>query len=284
MGTSPHGDIPVHPIVELGTWEIPGALGKTQWGTPSEPLCPSDVMGPPCPAGPLVLQAPAQAMLEGDMVTLRCHCRREVLVTTVRFYHGDKEVRMSLLGTELSLSPLQLNHSSDYHCGGWMNSWLSLWAQSVPVTVTVHGEHPTATTLTHPQPLPMDSGSQIPLPSPSQMSPLWYLWDPESSGWAPLHGSPPGVTRPFPLHTGTSQSIPVQGDSVELGTPGVLGVTQWGGGCQCHWDTPGQSRAVFPWTCEGWGGRSDGSGVQLEGTGTRNGTGNGAGNGNRNRE
>ncbi|TRZ04795.1 hypothetical protein HGM15179_022312 [Zosterops borbonicus] len=78
-------------------------------------------------------------MLEGDTVTLRCRCRREMSVTTVRFCHGDKEVRMYLLGTELSLSPLQLNHSGQYHCGGWMNSWLPLWAQSVPMTVTVHG-------------------------------------------------------------------------------------------------------------------------------------------------
>uniref|UniRef100_A0A8D2QSZ8 Ig-like domain-containing protein n=1 Tax=Zosterops lateralis melanops TaxID=1220523 RepID=A0A8D2QSZ8_ZOSLA len=126
--------------------------------------------------GPLVLQAPAQAMLEGDTVTLRCRCRREMSVTAVRFCHGDKKVRMSLLGTELSLSPLQLHHSGPYHCRGWMNSWLPLWAQSVPVTVTVHGEHPTATTLTHPQPLPMDSGSQIPLPSPSQSSSRCRCW------------------------------------------------------------------------------------------------------------
>uniref|UniRef100_A0A8D2PJU6 Ig-like domain-containing protein n=1 Tax=Zosterops lateralis melanops TaxID=1220523 RepID=A0A8D2PJU6_ZOSLA len=66
--------------------------------------------------GPLVLQAPAQAMLEGDTVTLRCRCRREMSVTAVRFCHGDKKVRMSLLGTELSLSPLQLHHSGPYHC------------------------------------------------------------------------------------------------------------------------------------------------------------------------
>uniref|UniRef100_A0A8D2PN31 Ig-like domain-containing protein n=1 Tax=Zosterops lateralis melanops TaxID=1220523 RepID=A0A8D2PN31_ZOSLA len=93
------------------------------------------------------LGAPAQAMLEGDTVTLRCRCRREMSVTAVRFCHGDKKVRMSLLGTELSLSPLQLHHSGPYHCRGWMNSWLPLWAQSVPVTVTVHGEHPTYLTV-----------------------------------------------------------------------------------------------------------------------------------------
>ncbi|NXQ23506.1 FCRL1 protein, partial [Alaudala cheleensis] len=34
---------------------------------------------------------------------------------------------------------LQLNHSGRYRCRGWVNSELPLWAQSEPVTVTVHG-------------------------------------------------------------------------------------------------------------------------------------------------
>ncbi|NXP95908.1 FCRL2 protein, partial [Passerina amoena] len=34
---------------------------------------------------------------------------------------------------------LQLNHSGRYSCGGWVDSELSPWAQSAPVTVTVHG-------------------------------------------------------------------------------------------------------------------------------------------------
>ncbi|KAL9820677.1 Fc receptor-like protein 6 [Geothlypis trichas] len=59
----------------------------------------------------LVLQVPARALLEGDTVTLRCRRWRDMPVTGVRFYHGDKEVERSLRGTELSLSPLQLNHS-----------------------------------------------------------------------------------------------------------------------------------------------------------------------------
>ncbi|TRZ06619.1 hypothetical protein HGM15179_020488 [Zosterops borbonicus] len=87
---------------------------------------------------PLVLQAPAWPLLEGDTVKLRCRCQWDMSVTGVRFYRGDEEVRRSLRGTELSLSPLQLNHSGRYRCGGQVDSELSTWVQSVPVTVTVH--------------------------------------------------------------------------------------------------------------------------------------------------
>ncbi|XP_064257445.1 Fc receptor-like protein 4 [Passer domesticus] len=86
----------------------------------------------------LVLQVPARVLLEGDMVILRCRRWRDKSVTGVRFYDGDKEVGRSPRGTELSLSPLQLNHSGRYSCGGWVDSELSSWAQSAQVTVTVH--------------------------------------------------------------------------------------------------------------------------------------------------
>ncbi|XP_066062573.1 Fc receptor-like protein 4 [Chamaea fasciata] len=86
----------------------------------------------------LVLQVPTQPLLEGDTVTLRCRGFRDMLVTGMRFYHEFKEVRRSLRGIELSLSPLHLNHSGRYRCGGRVNSELSPWVQSVPVTVTVH--------------------------------------------------------------------------------------------------------------------------------------------------
>ncbi|XP_063039113.1 low affinity immunoglobulin gamma Fc region receptor III-like isoform X2 [Melospiza melodia melodia] len=86
----------------------------------------------------LVLQVPAWELLEGDTVTLRCRCWRDMLVTEVRFYHEDKEVGRSLTGTKLSLSPLQLNHSGRYRCGGWVSSNMSAWMLSAPVTVTVH--------------------------------------------------------------------------------------------------------------------------------------------------
>ncbi|NWX28486.1 FCGR3 protein, partial [Notiomystis cincta] len=99
---------------------------------------------PPCPPDWLVLQVPARALLEGDTVTLRCRGWRDKPVTGVRFYRGDKEVGISLYGTEVSLPPLQLHHSGHYRCGAWVDFERSPWEESAPVTVTVHGEHPTA--------------------------------------------------------------------------------------------------------------------------------------------
>ncbi|TRZ08426.1 hypothetical protein HGM15179_018683 [Zosterops borbonicus] len=60
-------------------------------------------------------------------------------VTSVRFYHGDEEVNRPLTGTELSLSPLQLNHSGPYHCEGWVSFRVSKqWEKSALVNMTVH--------------------------------------------------------------------------------------------------------------------------------------------------
>ncbi|XP_077048040.1 Fc receptor-like protein 2 [Agelaius phoeniceus] len=84
---------------------------------------------------PLVLQVPARALLEGDTVTLRCRGWQENHLSRVRFYWDEKELRGSLRGTELSLSPLQLHHSGRYRCEGLVGSWQS---RSAAVTVTVH--------------------------------------------------------------------------------------------------------------------------------------------------
>ncbi|TRZ05528.1 hypothetical protein HGM15179_021579, partial [Zosterops borbonicus] len=84
----------------------------------------------------VVLQVPARLLLEGDTLTLRCRGWRNRSVTRVQFYHGDEEVSRSLPGTELSLSPLQLHHSGDYHCRGRV---YYVQHYSAPVTVTVHG-------------------------------------------------------------------------------------------------------------------------------------------------
>ncbi|XP_074415357.1 low affinity immunoglobulin gamma Fc region receptor III-like isoform X7 [Zonotrichia albicollis] len=86
----------------------------------------------------LVLQVPAWELLEGDTMTMRCRCWQDMSVTEVRFYHEDKEVGRSLTGTKLSLSPLQLNHSGRYRCGGQVDSKVAPWMLSAPVTVTVH--------------------------------------------------------------------------------------------------------------------------------------------------
>uniref|UniRef100_A0A8C3UM46 Ig-like domain-containing protein n=1 Tax=Catharus ustulatus TaxID=91951 RepID=A0A8C3UM46_CATUS len=83
---------------------------------------------------PLVLQVPARALLEGDTVTLRCRGWQDNPVTG--------QVGTLHRGTELSLSPLQLNHSGHYRCRDLVVFWG--WEQLASVAVTVQGEHPTA--------------------------------------------------------------------------------------------------------------------------------------------
>ncbi|XP_074415352.1 Fc receptor-like protein 4 isoform X3 [Zonotrichia albicollis] len=118
----------------------------------------------------LVLQVPAWELLEGDTMTMRCRCWQDMSVTEVRFYHEDKEVGRSLTGTKLSLSPLQLNHSGRYRCGGQVDSKVAPWMLSAPVTVTVHElflvpvlEGPSEPT----------EGSPLTLSCLSTPSPLW---------------------------------------------------------------------------------------------------------------
>uniref|UniRef100_A0A8C3NJN2 Uncharacterized protein n=1 Tax=Geospiza parvula TaxID=87175 RepID=A0A8C3NJN2_GEOPR len=139
------------------------------------------------PVSSLVLQVPARALLEGDTVTLRCRGWRDNPVSSVSFYHEEKKLQELRDGTELSLSPLQLHHSGSYSCKGWVKSWVSWgWEKSAPVTVTVHGEQPTASNPTPPQPLVRDSGSQSPLPSPSLNSSQCRCWRvPLSPPWGP---------------------------------------------------------------------------------------------------
>ncbi|XP_077645437.1 Fc receptor-like protein 2 [Lonchura striata] len=83
----------------------------------------------------LVLQVPAQALLEGDTLTLRCRGWHDDKVTSVSFYHEEKELGWFQEQTELPLSPLQLNHSGRYSCKGRVLYWG--WKKSALVTVTV---------------------------------------------------------------------------------------------------------------------------------------------------
>ncbi|XP_072774537.1 Fc receptor-like protein 3 isoform X3 [Taeniopygia guttata] len=83
----------------------------------------------------LVLQVPARALLEGDTVTLRCRGWWDNTVTSVSFYREEEKLRWHHGGTELSLSPLRLQHSGRYSCEGWVEYWG--WKKSQAVTVTV---------------------------------------------------------------------------------------------------------------------------------------------------
>ncbi|XP_031949044.1 Fc receptor-like protein 2 isoform X16 [Corvus moneduloides] len=81
---------------------------------------------------------PVWALLEGDMVTLRCRGWQDKPVASVSFYREEKQLQRFRDGTELSLSPLRLQDSGRYRCRAWVDSVLSRWKESAPVTVTVH--------------------------------------------------------------------------------------------------------------------------------------------------
>ncbi|NXT45326.1 FCGR3 protein, partial [Pelecanoides urinatrix] len=83
-----------------------------------------------------VLQVPARDLLEGDKVTLRCRGRRNNLTNWVSFHCEEEQLVELRSGTELTLFPLQLHHSGNYSCRGWLKD--REWEVSAPVTVTVH--------------------------------------------------------------------------------------------------------------------------------------------------
>ncbi|XP_059727376.1 Fc receptor-like protein 4 isoform X1 [Haemorhous mexicanus] len=85
----------------------------------------------------LVLQVPAQVLLEGDTVTLRCRAWQNNTVTSVSFYRKETKLEGSRDGTELSLHPLQLSHSGSYSCEGRVSNVVSWWSVSELVTMTV---------------------------------------------------------------------------------------------------------------------------------------------------
>ncbi|XP_066196609.1 LOW QUALITY PROTEIN: Fc receptor-like A [Sylvia atricapilla] len=150
----------------------------------------------------LVLQVPARTLLEGDTVTLRCRHWKDMLVSRVRFYQDKKDLGGSLSGPELSLSPVQVQHSGRYHCVALMSSGLSL---SIPVTVTVH-ELFTAPVLEGP-PEPTEGSplnlSCLSTPSPLRPpGPLLYLFYRDGQ----LVGGPQGSPQLLVPTVGVSHS------------------------------------------------------------------------------
>ncbi|XP_059727368.1 B-cell receptor CD22-like isoform X2 [Haemorhous mexicanus] len=126
----------------------------------------------------LELQVSARELLEGDTVTLRCLRWQNNPVTGVRFYHGDKEVGRPLNGAELSLSPLQQKHSGRYSCLGRVDSGVSPWAKSAPVTVTVHVPVANATIIPGPLTHQVHAGDNVTLRCSVQVgsAPVTFTW------------------------------------------------------------------------------------------------------------
>ncbi|KAF4792642.1 hypothetical protein TURU_119562 [Turdus rufiventris] len=83
----------------------------------------------------LVLQVPAQALVEGDTLTLLCRGWRDNSVTSVSLYRDGKNLEKLQAGTELYLFPLELNHSGHYSCSGGVFSFELFHSESVSVTV-----------------------------------------------------------------------------------------------------------------------------------------------------
>uniref|UniRef100_A0A8U8B8F6 Uncharacterized protein n=1 Tax=Geospiza parvula TaxID=87175 RepID=A0A8U8B8F6_GEOPR len=157
-----------------------GSAGRRRDSTASLSLreAPTRVTDPE--PDPLVLQVPAQALLEGDTVTLRCRCQQDNHLTWV---------------TKLSLSSLQLHHSGRYGCEGLVGSWQS---RSAAVTVTAHGVPLSGVSLSVQPP-----GGQVALGDCLVLSctvatgtgPLSFSWHREGSG-APLGTDPPPGPAP----------------------------------------------------------------------------------------
>ncbi|XP_072774716.1 low affinity immunoglobulin gamma Fc region receptor III-A-like [Taeniopygia guttata] len=126
----------------------------------------------------LVLQVPTRTLLEGDTVTLRCRCRQGNPVSSVFFYHEEKELEFQN-GTEVFLSHLQLHHSGRYRCRGWVNSRVAQgWEDSAPVTVTVHVPVANATITLSPLAHQVRAGDPVTLRCSVQVgsAPVTFTW------------------------------------------------------------------------------------------------------------
>ncbi|NXX09561.1 FCGR3 protein, partial [Larus smithsonianus] len=91
----------------------------------------------------LVLQAPVQALLEGDELRLRCRAWDDAKIRRVQFFHEQEALGGGTGGGELLLSPLLLHHRGRYRCRAEVRYHLG-WhdEKSAPVTVAVQGDTP----------------------------------------------------------------------------------------------------------------------------------------------
>ncbi|KAM7080416.1 Fc receptor-like protein 2 [Ciconia maguari] len=85
----------------------------------------------------LVLQVPAQALLEGDTLLLRCRGWKDNQVTRVQFFREEVALGGPSQGTELLLPSLQLHHSGRYWCKAIVGQFFPTWKESALATVVV---------------------------------------------------------------------------------------------------------------------------------------------------
>ncbi|XP_054662080.1 Fc receptor-like protein 3 isoform X1 [Grus americana] len=85
----------------------------------------------------LVLQVPARVLLEGDTVPLRCRAWDDIKITRVQFFREQEALGGPSRGTELLLSPLQLQHGGRYRCRAIVNKLFVQGQESALVPVVV---------------------------------------------------------------------------------------------------------------------------------------------------
>ncbi|XP_048144560.1 low affinity immunoglobulin gamma Fc region receptor III-like [Corvus hawaiiensis] len=195
----------------------------------------------------LVLQVPARALLEGDTVTLRCRSRQNKSVTSVSFYHEEKQLQLFRDGTELSLSPLRLHHSGRYRCRGWVyyevsGGWIE--SESVPVTVTVHELFPVLVLEGPPEPTegsPLNL-SCLSIPRPLRpRAPLLHLFYRHGRLVGGPQGSPQLLLPAVGVSHSGNYSCQVRSERGPCGRAAPGSASR----CACPWPMP--PSAPVPW-------------------------------------
>ncbi|XP_059347465.1 Fc receptor-like protein 3, partial [Ammospiza nelsoni] len=203
---------------------------------------------------PLVLQVPAQALLEGDTMTLHCRRWRDNPVSSVSFYHEEKKLQELRNGTELSLSPLQLQHSGRYSCRGWVKSTVSRgWEKWESVTVTVHELFMALVLEVHSEPT---NGSPLTLSCLSNPSPLrprapllhLFYWDGQVLGGP--QGSPQLLVPAMGVsHSGNySCQVHSKGGTVQKSSTRLRVTVCRTGHLSISWYPGGLRGTAWPWS------------------------------------
>ncbi|XP_057895977.1 Fc receptor-like protein 5 [Melospiza georgiana] len=145
--------------------------------------------------------------------------RQEKSVDSVFFYREETVLGGVYNGTELSLSPLQLNHRGRYRCKAWVNNGVSWgWEESALVTVTVHVPVADATiifgTLSH----QVRAGDNVTLRCMVQVgsAPVTFTW--QHNGQQVARGPLLEVRAVRVEHSGTYQCVATN----QLGQDGHL--------------------------------------------------------------